>query len=73
MRTHAIRWKSTVNGSTGTGTKLFEQEQAERLAKELNEHYPEIDHEAVIHSPTPAEPAVREPDSLVVCPKLSRD
>ena len=63
MKTHAIRWKSTVNGRAGTGTRLFDQEQAERLAIELNEQYPEIEHEAVIHSPMPAEPEAREPTS----------
>ena len=61
MKTHAIHWKSTVSGSIGTGTKLFEKEAAERLATELNESYPEIDHEAVIPAPTPADPAAAEP------------
>jgi hypothetical protein len=51
MKTHAIRWKSIVNGSIGIGTKLFEKEAAERLATELNESYPDIDHEAVISVP----------------------
>jgi hypothetical protein len=56
MKTHAIYWRSTLSGSTGTGTKLFEKEAAESLAAELNEKYPDIDHEAVIPSPAPAEP-----------------
>jgi len=60
MKTHAIHWKSTVSGSIGTGTKLFEQEEAERLAAELNEKYPDIDHDAVIPVPPSAEPAVVE-------------
>jgi hypothetical protein len=47
-KTHAIHWKSTATGGVGTGTKLFEQEEAERLATELNENYPEIEHKAVI-------------------------
>lgn len=60
MKTHAIHWRSTVSGSTGTGTKLFEKEEAEHLAAELNEKYPDIDHEAVIPSPAPIEPASTE-------------
>lgn len=51
MKTHAIHWKSSVSGSIGTGTKRFEKVAAERLAAELNESYPEIDHEAVIPAP----------------------
>ena len=61
MKTHAIYWKSSVTGSIGTGTKLFEKEAAERLAKELNEGYPDIDHEAVIPVSAAAELAVAEP------------
>ena len=61
MKTHAIQWKSTINGTRGTGTKLFEKNEAERLATELNEDYPDIDHEAVIPVPAAAEPAVAEP------------
>ena len=55
MKTHAIHWKSTVTGTIGTGTKRFEKEEAERLANELNESYPEIFHEAIIPSPTAAQ------------------
>jgi hypothetical protein len=54
MKTYAIHWKSIVSGSTGTGTKRFEEDEADRLATELNEKYPDIDHEAVIAAPTPA-------------------
>jgi hypothetical protein len=61
MKTHAIHWKSTVNGTHGTGTKFFEKKEAERLATELNEGYPDIDHEAVIPVPAAAESAVAEP------------
>ena len=60
MKTHAIHWKSTVSGSIGTGTNLFEKEEAERLATELNEKYPDIDHDAVIPVPSSAEPALAE-------------
>lgn len=57
MKTYAIHWKSSVTGTIGTGTKLFEKKEAERLAMELNESYPDIDHEAVIPVPPAAEPA----------------
>jgi len=60
MKTHAIHWKSTVSGKIGTGTRLFEKEEAERLATELNEDYPDIDHDAVIPVPPSAEPALAE-------------
>ncbi len=60
MKTHAIHWKSTVSGKIGTGTRLFEKEEAERLATELNEDYPDIDHDAVIPVPLSAEPALAE-------------
>ena len=60
MKTHAIHWKSTVSGKIGIGTKLFEKGEAERLATELNEKYPDIDHDAVIPVPPSAEPAVAE-------------
>jgi len=61
MKTHAIFWKSDVSGQIGTGTKLFEKKEAERLAAELNEDYPQIDHKAVIPAPAAAESAVAEP------------
>ena len=57
MKTHAIHWKSTTTGTIGTGKKLFEKEEAERLAAELNEKFPDIDHEAVLRTPEPLEPA----------------
>jgi hypothetical protein len=57
MKTYAIHWKSTVSGTVGSGTKRFEKDAAERLATELNEQYPDIDHEAVI----PALPADEPP------------
>jgi hypothetical protein len=60
MKTHAIHWKSTVTGTVGTGTKLFEKEEAEHLATELNEDYPDIDHDTVIPVPPSAEPALAE-------------
>ena len=55
---YAIYWKSTVSGQIGTGTKRFEKEDAEHLATELNEDYPDIVHEAVIPVLAAAESAV---------------
>jgi hypothetical protein len=66
MKTYAIHWKSTLNGITGTGTKLFEKEEAERLMAELNERYPEIDHEAIIPAAPAAESPIVETASLPV-------
>jgi hypothetical protein len=57
MKTYAIHWQSSVTGTIGTGTKLFEKKEAERLATELNENYPDIDHEAVIPVPPAPKPA----------------
>jgi hypothetical protein len=61
MKTHAIHWKSAVSGQSGTGKKLFDKNEAERLATELNEDYPDIDHEAVSHVPAAAESALAKP------------
>jgi hypothetical protein len=61
MKTYAIHWKSAVSGSTGTGTKRFEKEDAERLATELNEDYPDIDHEAVTPVTNRVEPGEAKP------------
>ncbi len=44
---YIIQWTNTANGRAGRGTKLMEQAEAERLAGELNEEYPQIRHEAV--------------------------
>lgn len=44
---YIIRWKNKVNGRAGKGSKAFSHEEAERLARELNEEYPDILHEAV--------------------------
>ena len=41
---YVIQWKSRVNGRAGKGTKLFSREEAERLAAELNQEYPDIEH-----------------------------
>jgi len=68
MKTYAIHWKSTATGRIGTGSKLFEKEEAEQLAVELNGEHPEFEHEAVI-------PPIRSADSADVnmglCSSLS--
>ena len=45
-KTYVIRWKSKVNGRAGRGTKHFNREDAQRLVEELNQEYPQIEHEA---------------------------
>ena len=65
-KTHVIRWKSTMTGGSGIGTKLFEKEEAERVAEELNEDYPDIAHEAIISPPPVAEPPDAKPDAPIV-------
>jgi len=47
---YVIQWKSKVNGRAGRGTKEFDKEEAEQLARELNEEDPQIHHEPVIAS-----------------------
>jgi len=51
---------SSVTGGIGTGKKLFNKEDAERLATELNSSYPDIDHEAV-PAVAAVEPALAAP------------
>jgi hypothetical protein len=68
MKTHIVHWVSSVNGSVGNGKKLFEKEDAERLAAELNVSYPDIDHEAIL-SGLPAEPA-NEPSQAGSLPAM---
>jgi len=53
---YVIQWKSKVNGRAGRGTKLFAQQEAQRLVDELNREYPQIDHEIVN---APKEPIAR--------------
>jgi hypothetical protein len=71
MNTYVIQWKSKLNGRAGKGTKLFDREDAERLAEELNSEHPQIEHEAV-QVPTqgaaqvpPESPEQVEPESVV--------
>jgi hypothetical protein len=58
--TYVIQWKSTVNGRTGKGTKLFSLEDAQALVAELNHEHPEIQHEALEAETAPSSP-VQEP------------
>lgn len=51
---YVIQWKSKVNGRAGRGTKQFEKEEADRLAEELNQEYPDISHE-IIEAPAQVE------------------
>ena len=46
-KNYVIQWKSKVNGRCGRGTKIFEKSEADQLAAELNQEYPQIDHEVV--------------------------
>jgi hypothetical protein len=65
-KSYVIHWKSNVNGRTGVGTIFFDREEAEALAAELNEDYPEIKHEAKSAAPAeePANPAPLPPAEL---------
>jgi len=47
-KTYVIYWKCTATGRVGTGTIFFDREHAKRLAAELNDSHPEIEHEAII-------------------------
>ena len=56
---YVIRWKSTVNGRAGKGTKLFTRADGQQLVEELNHEYPQIQHElveadrhGVVHAPS---------------------
>ena len=77
-KSYVIEWKSQVNGRAGRGTKLFDLEEAHRLAEELNREYPGIRHEPVeseggapaAHSPD--EPALaEEPEVAPGVPQLN--
>jgi hypothetical protein len=63
INSYLIQWKSTINGRAGKGTKLFEFEEASRLAAELNREYPGIHHEPVKAGPTPEPPAAPQLES----------
>ena len=46
-KSYVIQWKSKINGRAGKGTKVFDLEEAARLAEELNREYPGIHHEPI--------------------------
>jgi hypothetical protein len=48
---YVIKWRSKVNGRAGKGTKEFEREDAERLVAELNDEYPDIEHD-ILETPS---------------------
>ena len=64
MKTHVIHWKCRLSGKRGVGSILLGPEQADLLAKELNEEFPEIQHEAqlaekaLLRSTSTEEPAL---------------
>lgn len=60
-KTYVIQWKSKVNGRAGKGTKLFDLEEAEALAAELNLEYPDIHHEVLNTEPPPDGDGTTEP------------
>ncbi len=51
MKIYVIHWKSRTSGRSGTGTKLLNKQEAERLAANLNRDYPTIYHEAIVAAP----------------------
>ena len=55
-----------MNGRAGKGTKEFDREEDEQLARELNEEYPQILHEAVIAPKEPVEGEQKSEDSYVL-------
>jgi hypothetical protein len=58
-KTHVIHWRSRANGRSGIGAKFFDRAEAEKLAAELNEDFPEIEHIAFnTQSETAEEPSV---------------
>ena len=61
---YIIQWKSKINGRAGRGTRKFDREEAERLAAELNQEYPQILHEVVNVADLPARVGVQETDRV---------
>ena len=46
-KTYVISWRSRSGPAIGQGKKLLDREEAERLADELNQEYPDFMHEAI--------------------------
>jgi len=62
--TYVIAWKSKSRGSTGQGKTLFSREEAEQVAKELNEDHPDFLHEPLkLGGPSTPAPAP-EPETI---------
>ncbi len=53
--TYVIAWKSRTEPRWGQGKKLFTREEAEALADELNQDYPNFTHEALNLAPAARE------------------
>lgn len=83
-KSYVIQWKSSINGRAGKGSKVFEFEEAARLAGELNREYPGIHHEPIEANVQPepitvdqqtesAEPleAAAEPSQIVLNPDFA--
>jgi len=60
-KAYVIQWKSKVNGRAGRGTKTFGKEEADELVAELNQEYPQIEHEAVEFRAEPEAPPFSAP------------
>jgi hypothetical protein len=52
--TYVIAWKSKSRGSVGRGNTLFSREEAEQVARELNQDHPNFIHEPVNVDPSAA-------------------
>ena len=46
-KNYVISWRSRLGPAIGQGKKLLEREEAQRLADELNQEYPDFIHEAI--------------------------
>ena len=66
---YVIQWKSKVNGRAGRGSKRFDKEEAERLVAELNNEYPQIEHQAVPANAEEPVPDTAEPTAETVVPE----
>jgi hypothetical protein len=53
---YVIQWKSKLNGRTGRGSKPFFREEAEHICAELNQEYPDIEHEVAEFIPNQETP-----------------
>jgi len=76
-KSYGIEWKSQLNGRSGRGTKVFELEEAQRLADELNREYPGIHHQPVEIAPTqetpPGPDLADDQEAASGVPEVNRD